>query len=770
MNRPAGISMSFPSLPVLLALLVSVPVAPAARAGEAVGLAVRVTEPGGKPVEGARVHLFAAEGPAFATSATGSDGIAHFPRLARRPECVLVTARHRTPVVLEAAESAREMRATLPEARRLRLRIVDGATGRPVPGADLVLFPDYEACRDQAWIGITASRRVHVELDREREDGTVEVRDAPAGQASALVVSPGHGLALVRLGPGDPVEVELDGSACRSVRVVEEGTDRPVEGVRIVPGRMLAILGHAGADLPAARGMLAAFGALGTTGEDGRVVVCPPPGAPARFGAIAEGRLPFLFDFPTGDRSEVLVRLPATATLEARVFDEVTGTPLPGIHVVLEGPGFEDRGITGGDGALVREGIPARRPVRVRVVTPDGAEELAALDVPGLGPGARETVRLYVAPSLRLVVEEAGGRPLPATPVLLLRPGRDGEASSILAEDATGADGAVTFYLPGAPPADTLVVVRRDACLVVRELPPPADEDDALAPRPVVLGGREVSLRVLAEGTEDPVRGAVVRCLVAGGQPSPARLDLRRGTGPLQLGTDAVRYVPGDPGLLALAGAGGRIEFRLPASCDGLLVEGPVDERARYGRASLTADELEDGEGTTLDVLLPRQAGVTVRPSFAGPAPARVAFLVRPLDGSAGGRVFGGPPVPRDIPLPGDGPWVIVVRADGYAPAVLGPLAGEESWPELDATLEYGGFVRVELPPGAAGDRATLVDEAGIDWWEFAGHAVRDEDGTAVLDLGPLPVGRWRLEVDGGRCAAEVRIRATGEQAEARCE
>jgi len=360
-----------------------------------------------------------------------------------------------------------------------------------------------------------------------------------------------------------------------------------------------------------------------------------------------------------------------------------------------------------------------------------------------------------------------GGEPAAGCPVALLDPAA-GDLPRVIEQSVVDEEGTARF-LSRTIPEGTLLAVRRESCLLAEELPRPRPGRRSAI---LDLPGRVAALRVVDAADGKPVRGAMARCVEPGGGAVPAEIGAARGEekGPFWFRELGVDLLPGDPGALAIAGADGRMRVFIPRECGAVRVEGsPALADVPYRPRKLPVRELGDSETV---VELEAVPGIRLVPTFAGQGPQVVTVDLRPPDSpwlTPVSRRVRPRPVLR-LAAKDRGPWLVVVRAPGYAPAVEGPVEAGPDWPELPVHLAPGGFLEV-AGLGAGGSRPgawSVSGPGGLDWAPWVEASVEEgEDGNRKLRIGPLPPGEWIFAADG--CERSARVRFPGDVAKVTC-
>ncbi|MBI5363360.1 MAG: sigma-70 family RNA polymerase sigma factor [Planctomycetes bacterium] len=419
-----------------------------------------VAESDGAPIAGARWRAtalwFAAD--AMRELASGSSGPEGWIEVERLPPGWI-----RLEVAAEDGADASlvvELGAGAVEERLLRLApprihagvVLDGATGLPLEGAEIIVAPGQRTdtlapyAAGRGWRARTSARTDSA--------GRFAVRAAHGLVPSVLFVSAdGRGRRSVELSPSASADLEIvlaSGRAARG-RVVADAR-APVAGARVVA---VARERHAGSS---------AFDWKETTsGPDGRfeledlrtdldyVLRCSKPGRGARVVPIAASSTAFASEL--GE-----LALPQPARVGGRVFDD-HGRPAPGARVWLDWSG-DDAGRasaaellracswSNADGGFRFDDVP---PGAFSIAAESGSRRTPASAFDVRPCGAVEAVELAFTRSDRIAgqVVDAGGRPVVNACVLLV-PESGGAARPLV--KVTGREGRFELETPEAGP------------------------------------------------------------------------------------------------------------------------------------------------------------------------------------------------------------------------------------------------------------------------------------------------------------------------------
>ena len=380
-----------------------------ARPGEQVGgltlwlspvvrYAGRVEDPAGQPVEGAQVRVVggATGEHALLPSAEGAVSGPGGAFVVQAPDDALLEARH---------TGFAPGRAALDFAARSTGRVVvrlgaAGAPGTPAPITGRVLAggAPVEGALVAARLLLrggpgSAEEPVSAQALSDAE-GLFTLRDMAPGRHLLTAAREGFTQAravVVRAGEEATIELTRGGTLSGVVR--DAATGAPV-----APFRVEARRGGRGWRLP--------VGAATVVDASGRFELRDLPPGPVTVTASAPGHLPSPGVEATVPEhpgiAEVELRLGRGGRVTGRVTDRVTGQPLPGARVALEGsggsePSLLDAGasaVTGADGAFLVSGLPAR--TVTLLVAGDGhhARIVTGIDVPDGGAAGPVDVKL----------------------------------------------------------------------------------------------------------------------------------------------------------------------------------------------------------------------------------------------------------------------------------------------------------------------------------------------------------------------------------------
>ncbi len=385
------------------------PIAVDARPGEAVGgivvwlrpvrsVAGRVEDAAGKPVSGAEVRVLggatgerammpsterATSGAGGAFIITAPDGAtleARHPGHAPGRATLDLTARSSGRVVIQLGEAAER-----PAPGAVTGRVVAG--GAPVEGA-LV------SARLRRRGGPGSADSVVAAQALSDADGRFTLPDLDAGRYLLGAVRDGYAQSrAVVARPGEEAVVELGRGGAVAGLVREAGSGRPLAPFRVEVRR---------------GGRGGRFWVRDATFVDasGRFEIADVPPGPALVTAFAPGHLPsdeVEVTVPEAPGSvEVQLRVPVGGRIAGRVTDRVSGAPIAGARVALEGeganpPSLLDGGaaaISGADGSFVVAGLPPRTVSLLASADGHHSRIVAGISVPEEGMAGPVDVRL----------------------------------------------------------------------------------------------------------------------------------------------------------------------------------------------------------------------------------------------------------------------------------------------------------------------------------------------------------------------------------------
>ena len=705
-------------------------------------------------IAGARVALFSREEDGawerIAGAATDDEGLAELVPLPVAPSVLSISSPGFVPRTIEIGPGdVLERTVELSRGRGVTLRAIDGLDGRPVLAFEVLPFPVDPRAAGPERLPLTLEG-----LDSQRfatEDGSARVTGLPrSGPFGLLVRAAGYPPVVTTVAGGErELSVELDASGCVRRRVVDAETGSPVKGVR------------AAASPSQISGPLARVAPVPVSDENGRLAVCPSAAAGWRVILAHEGYAPALLDLAGGRDAEPdldgSLAIARGGRLTGIVFD-ADRVPLPGASVTARYFGLQQRVDTGRDGSFAFELLPSTT-VTLEATAPDDGRSILARQAARVRRGETSVIELSAQPRLRVVATREA-EPLAGVDLVLLD-GASGIHAEPVAVATTDELGTARLARPGGLSSEEQLVLRRSSWLAFMPLPKPSPDADE-AERRVELAGRFVRGRVVEASGGDAVEGATVRCIRGGGA-----LRIARGgetDHPLRVGSLKGRLQIDGVAVAAVSDERGTFEMPLPPWCDTPRVIGPLvdDDEPPFSDRGVDAGEFPD-DGT-LEIELERGSALVafvVGPGGLPPSRPATVGLRRPGDAQeqATASVAGGRARFR---VAEDGPWLVVARSAGLAPAVEGPLdvrAAEATRAHL--RLVEGGLVVVEgLPAHAAGPgrRWKLLDSRGIDWSSIAPVEPAE---SGALEIGPLPPDRYTLVA--GELRAEVRIRFSGD-------
>jgi len=733
-----------------------------ARLDEDLGLAVRVTDPAGRPIEGAAAVLqepprrrlaFGPDRSAWAVpvrrAITGPDGTARLPRAAGEPSALAVTASGFAPTTLDRiVGTAASVR--MQPGRPVAVRVVDaegnaiaGATLRLAGSGGLLARTDGEGLATVALVGSDPTR--------------VVVADDRAGESR---------VDLVPRGDGEPRTVRLPASRLVAGRVVDADNRRAIAGAVVwpadAPGRAALTDGTGGFVLavPLGRTVEIRAGASGyrsprpwplTVADDGR----PGPAIALAPGATVEGRV-------VGDDGVPI----ASAALS--IEPKPTGGGMMRIEIGT-GATVGPAGVTDDDGNF-----------RVGPLDPDAPWVLRAeaegrapgtVDLVGLEPRrTRSGVRIVLPRGGALVgtVADGDGAPIPGAEVAvepapaggagairMIGPGSEGTSREVATDDSG------RFRAEGLPAGTYRVTVRRSgfASATVEGIEVAARGEPADAGEIRLRPGASVQGRVVDE------TGAAIEAVEVG---------VRESSGPTMM-----FIVPG-----------GSLDEQAPAAVtgpDGWFVVADLDPQRRVTLNFSRPGYLQHGEAE-VEAPSAEPLEITLQPSSTlsghvldvegAPVPGASVVLTRTVTATMGNRKFAA--VSRqDATADGDGKFVFeeqkpgTVSLEAAAPGLrTANLDGVEiprgaDRDDVEIRLEPGAVLvgRVTAPDGrpVPGARVAEIRGGGSEP-EFAiGPDGAATDGDGYYRLEGLEPGARSIEVTHPsyvRTARDVEVRA----------
>lgn len=391
----------------------------------------RVVDGKGSGLPGARVSVLDSE------RAVGTDGEGRFRLEGMEPGPVTVTAQHS-----EYQRAVRDLEVRLGENRidlvlegghEVRGRVTDAATGRPVPGVRVHLYP----------LGI--SHRMESDLQTgTAEDGSFAFPSVPSGEYSAGASAEGY----------RPASLE------EAVRVV----DGPVEGLEFrlrtggtgrIRGRILGIESSNPGEVWVHATGPEGFQESGRVGSEGSYRIDRLPAGEWTVTAFApEGTAEGRVTLAEGGEAELDLTFERGLTLSGRVTR--AGAPVEGLEVFTIAGSRPARGTTDADGGFKLRGL-APGPCALMVSDPD------------LGPVHQETIEIAADRELRIelpvrriaghVVDAGDSSPIAGASVVLTR--AEGNPFPPFERRATtGADGG--FVLDSLSEGRYRIVARQE--------------------------------------------------------------------------------------------------------------------------------------------------------------------------------------------------------------------------------------------------------------------------------------------------------------------
>lgn len=639
-------------------------------------------------------------------------------------------------LVLDAVPEGR-VRLALDRGASTRLHVTDESTHLAVEAIRVIPLPASFEAQGEAWHPFLAETLSASEL--RSDDGRFTVRGLPDEPVMLVIDAAGYAANMLPSEPGrtPAYTLTLSSRRCRDALVVDAQSGRPVPGARVAPS------------LRTIEGPLARLGFARESDAAGRVTLCPPSRAPFVFHATSDEHAPAsIGPLDDDDTGPLEIRLRRGGAIEGLVLDDM-GIPLPGCAVSCEASGLERRTRTDANGEFSFTRLPAGA-VTVRATASDASSRIERRAM--LADGESLSLVLGGGRALAVRVTEGGESPLPRALTVLIAEDVLGRPPVPQHESTTDERGVARFGDIETHDASLLAIVEGNAVFVAGL--PAGREGDPSAPRELALPRRRVEGRIVDEATRAPLGGALVWC-----DPPPAVATSDDDGGALRLPALGRRIIPGAAASLAATDARGAFSLRAPARCRAVHVEGP---RAADGvrthettRVPLSADDSAPKE-----IALEPSMLVEVSASAADGSSVQGALVALRRPGEEGLRTSTTLDDARvRLTLEDAGPWFVIVRAAGLAPAVSGPHLADAGAPlQLALSLAPGGFIAARPHD----EIARVVDSRGFDWFAIT-DAVRGPDGGTLV--GPLPAGRYDVHRTGGE-PQEARIRQAGDIAQ----
>jgi hypothetical protein len=748
------------SIPAAIAsLLVAIPGAPQpARTAPAAGddrLVIEISDESGSAIAGARVGVWersSGEVQRSGTRVSGPEGLVSVSKGSTAGTLVLaVSAPGFVPRVvgLPTLADARR-RIVMSRGHDVELSVRDAADSSPIDRVAVLTIPAWVTEGDLTELPLLVDSLEAREFDSGA--GPILLSGIPAEGATIVATSEGFAPATAVVDSSlRQLTVFLDSSGCFEIRVEEAETGSPVEGARVAAGAELL------------EGPLSRIAPVSISKPDGTARAC----FGSAFRLLIEHRdfAPAWIDRETVERADQreppVVALSTGGAVRGMLLD-VNGVAVAGAAVTARTAGLTRRTATdAGGGFLIERLMPGPFTLDAVLPAPPSAPfsssriRRTATAIDG------RTIGLTLAPSapLRVLVSLAEDPLRGSTVMLLDRIGGDG--GEILATAQTDSAGAA--LLPAVPDGAEAarLALRLPGGFAFTEL---ADlEPDSSSGDPEWrVDGRRIVGSVVSSGSREALADAVLTCA----EGNVVRLG--RGSDPLSLRAGGVRVTIAPRGTAAVTDARGRFELTVPASCSRARVFGPPASGDEPGWSERVLDTASWAEGEPVEIEL--EAGRVVMADVTSqhgvPPSSTEVSLRRPgertdrvVAGAAGGR--------SRLVAPDRGPWLVVARAPGFAPAVSGPLFVDPGTIGR-ATLELttGGLLVVRATSESLErGRLVVVDGDGIDWSPLTGRR-RAPERDDLLELGPLPAGRY--VVSDGTSRRETQVRFDGDVREVR--
>ncbi len=707
-------------------------------------MAVRVADDRGSPIAGARVSLWHDRDGRLepdAVAVSGEDGRVEFaPGRAGRLRLSATATGFRRAEREVSVPPPTTVTLRLERGRSLLVAVRDAATGKAIPRFTALVVPRDAAIDDPGRLAYVLDGLEPVAV--EDEQGLVQLTGLGDGRATLTVRAAGYPLGVVEFAPrAEPVVVLLDATGCTERWVFDAATGAPVAGAVVAPDAAL---------LQPERFRLAA---LPESDEVGRLALCPAPGV-AELLIVHPDYAPALIVAPlaaAGQVSAPPVRLGAGGAVTGRVTNR-DGLPVVNADVRTNTLGLLRETRTGADGRFSLTRL-APGTVTIEVAAPLTGEPPLGRRSVAILDGQTSRADFDAAGELRVLVTEED-EPRPGAHVVLLAPGPRGR----LAPAATAVtDGAGEARFPAAvrAPGTQLVAIVEERSAVFVSLA------EARTDRPTVarLDGRRVRGVVADAASRAPLAGARLLCSTGA---LAVRYEPERG--PLWLPSLERQVVAEAPMSFATTDDAGGFEFFLPTWCSDLRVAGPDSGAEQPWRPTRVAAADLHPNTPALILLEHDRLIVAAIASSSGPVDAPVEVsLHRPGDRASLSSTSAEDGTARLHPWDA-GPWLVLARANGWAPAMAGPVtAPERSTLRLQLILERGGLLLVRRStsgdgpvrsPASGDPPLRITDAAGQDWTPFVESTTPSPEG--YVTLGPLPAGRYAVVAGDVRRSAAL--------------
>lgn len=712
---------------------------------------VDAASPDGEPVAGARV-LFVADGKGVrptseattnaegsASLTLGADGMTGW---------LVVDADGWAPEVRRlAAAPSRSVDATLSAGNQLGLHVTRREDGSAVPEYWVVTVPRTEASESDAALARALVRVTRVRSD----DGVTELTGLPDEPVDLAVFArrsrPSMHQAVRVVGRDEHLHMMVDDEGCSRHVLVEEDSGEPVEGARVVPVTL-----DGGREV--GERVLRAL-TVDESDAEGHLTLCPFAGeAELEVQHSEYAHIRVRVDPTRQSEIPEVLKMPRGASL-AVIVETRSRRPVSEVRVVVRSGDSRRESRADARGRAAFTHLDPTVDVRVEVYA-SGAHRPAEVRPLRLRAGEILEERFVLEPPrmLRIVLDDV---PLAAAEVVVYEAGAASIEDGLLAEARTDELGVVELPLSDEPSEGAIVAVTSERFVLFESWPRlrPGDPVDSL--REIRLDALRVEGRVVAEDDDSSVEGASLVCMRSGETGAVSRTSLP-GDGAFSLEGLDRRIVLHGPGVVAGTNARGAFAMPLPRPCELVMVDGPKEGEGGGTWASL-AVERSELEKDDVELRLARATELTVQVlAIEGRLPDGTSVSVwRWPETDRPHLVQGAPDGRAELTLAGRGPWVVVAQAEGFAPAIDGPIISEsDSGVEIPLALRRGGFLDVDA---VAAQGLEVRDHRGLSWLPWAQRST-NADGSVAL--GPLPPGRYELTSLGRR--ETVEIQASGER------
>lgn len=729
----------------LVAAAVAALAAPGVSPAPAGSIEVRVVTASGAPLAGARAGLWRERDGALEREAAGesdAEGRVRLvaPVVGRLKLSVSASGFRRAEREITAASTGPVL-VRLDRGRQISVSVVDAVTGRPVPRFTALVLPAGAA---------GASGRLRYVLDGldpvsiDDPDGRARLTGLGESRLTLTVRAAGYPVGLAEVTAGaEPIVIALDRTGCVERWVFDSETGAPIAGAA------------AAADAGLLREEILRLAPPPESDEVGRLDLCPAPGVTELL-IVHPDYAPVRIPAPLaveGQESSASIQLGRGGAIAGMVSDS-DGRPVVGARVRTTTLGLPRETTTGPDGRYFLDHLAAGD-ATVEVFPPVDSPAPATRRRATIRGGETARLDFDATRALRIQLREQD-RPREGATLVLLESGPDGRVTPT-AVARTDAEGMARFPGVGPDREGLLVAVVEEGAAVFMSV----GATGAAAAAVVRLEGRRIRGTVADADTHEPLRGARLLCSTGG---FSVRYDPR--PGPLWIRSVERQIVAQAPSSFAAADAAGRFEFFLPRWCDGLRVAGPETGGAEAPWRPVRIPAAEVHENAALSVVLER--GRLILASVSSSAELLDALVEVSLHRPGGRAALGSAAPDGGVArlTPEDaGPWMVIARAPGWAPALAGPVSALDPTPlRLALFMERGGLLIVRLPTpgddlasasGVVGQTFQLLDAAGRDWTTFVEATAVSPDGMTTL--GPLPAGRYTLRAGDVRRTATIR-------------